>query len=54
MIKAFDTELFGRLTGKIEHLDRYLSEEKGEYYTSQCISSYVASELRMFRSKWLG
>lgn len=51
MIKAFDTELFDRLTGKIEYLNRYLSEKKGEYDTSQCISSYVASELKMFRSK---
>lgn len=47
MIKAFNTEWFDRLTGKIEYLHRYLSEEQGEHNdTSQCIYSYVASEMK--------
>lgn len=55
MIKVFDTEWFDRLTGKIEYLHRYLSKEKGEHNdTSQCISSYVASELKNLKNKWLG
>lgn len=40
--------------GKIENLPRYLYEEKGEHDTSQCISSYVASELKMLKNKRLG
>lgn len=53
--KAYDTEWFDSLMGKIENLHRYLYEEKGEHNdTSQCISSYVASELKMLKNKRLG
>jgi len=52
VIKAYDSHISDSDRKSIKFSQRQLTEENSEYnHTNECISSYVASELKILQNK---